>query len=245
MLAGWRSRRSGQMRQIRFDTRAVPAFFFCSSPTFPLCLSSLLSIVTFLFFFPFRIFLLGLVFPLPRGSSCAAGVSRTSYANANNNRTSIREKVNFRGYGCWFASPSSLVFFFFFAFFSKRRRSEESGANKRLCLYKLRETDDGAAARGRAPSSRHWQPEDGSFECNLKFVGPESARRAKMTSSWSSGFCVSKNRLASILSQCDNIMDLFHTKFIIWNDKFDSALLTSKLIIIFKIYHLISTLCNN
>ena len=35
MLAGWRSRRSGQMRQIRFDTRAVPAFFFCSSTTSP------------------------------------------------------------------------------------------------------------------------------------------------------------------------------------------------------------------
>lgn len=39
------------------------------------------------------------------------------------------------------------LFFFLFAFFSRRRRSEESGANKRLRLYKLRETDDGAAAR--------------------------------------------------------------------------------------------------
>lgn len=40
-----------------------------------------------------------------------------------------------------------ILFFFLFASFSRRGRSEESGANKRLRLYKLRETDDGAAAR--------------------------------------------------------------------------------------------------
>lgn len=213
MLAGWRSRRSGQMRQIRFDTRAVLAFFFCSSTTSPPHLFSLLSIITFLFFFLFRIFLLdGLVFQLP--SSCersAAGASRTSYANANNNRTSIREKVNFRGYGCWFASSSSRLFLPLLRLLLEEKRSEESGANKRPRLYKLRETDDGAAARGRTRSSRHWQPEDESFECNLKFVGPKSsARRAKMTSSWNGGFCVSRNHLVSILDKCDNTMDLFN-----------------------------------
>lgn len=158
MLAGWRSRRSGQMRQIRFDTRAVPAFFFCSSTTSPR-LSTLLSIVTFLFFFLFRIFLLdGLVFQLPREVRLAKGAQLERVGRVMQMPT-ITERQSGRKLTSGDMAAGSLLlllvlfFFFFLAFFSKRRRSEESGANKRPRLYKLRETDDGAAARGRARSS--------------------------------------------------------------------------------------------
>lgn len=129
MLAGWRSRRAKQMRQIRFDTRAVPAFFFCSSatsptpPTYPPFTSSS-PFFSSLSFSLIRIFLPdGLVSRLPRGSlreRSAAVASRTSYANADNNRTSIKEKVNFLGYGC-------CCCFFFFFFFGRRKRLEEDG----------------------------------------------------------------------------------------------------------------------
>lgn len=125
----------------------------------PLLVSStLLSIVTFLFFFLFRIFLLdGLVFQLPREVRLAKGAQLERVGRVMQMPT-ITERQSGRKLTSGDMAAGSLLlllvlFFFFFAFFSKRRRSEESGANKRPRLYKLRETDDGAAARGRARSS--------------------------------------------------------------------------------------------
>lgn len=125
----------------------------------PLLVSStLLSIVTFLFFFLFRIFLLdGLVFQLPREVRLAKGAQLERVGRVMQMPT-ITERQSGRKLTSGDMAAGSLLlllvlFFFFFAFFSERRRSEESGANKRPRLYKLRETDDGAAARGRARSS--------------------------------------------------------------------------------------------
>jgi len=81
--------------------------------------ASLPLIVAFLFFL-LGVFLRdGLVSRLLRGlrAARAKGTRRTSYANDDNNRTSIRKKVNFRGYGCWLSSPSSSFFFFFLVIF--------------------------------------------------------------------------------------------------------------------------------
>lgn len=105
------------MRQIRFDTRAALAFFFCSfatssHPILPL-------IVAFLFFFLLSLHLFPRRPCLSVTSSFAArvkGTRGTSYANADNNRTSIREKVNFRGYSC-FVLFFLLFFVFLFLFF--------------------------------------------------------------------------------------------------------------------------------
>lgn len=160
MLAGWRSRRSGQMRQIRFDTRAVPAFFFCSSTTSPPHLFSLLSSsspsfssFSFASFFSTALSFSYLEVRL-------AKEAQLERAGRIMQMPTITERQSGRKLTSGDMAAGSLhlllVFFFFsFAFFSKRRRSEESGANKRPRLYKLRETDDGAAARGRARSSRH------------------------------------------------------------------------------------------
>lgn len=89
------------------------------------------------------------------------------------------------------------------------------------------------------------QPEDGSFECNLKFVRPESfARRAKMTSQ-SGDF--EKNRLDSIL---DNTVDLFHFDIHISRISFDIVEVLVKnyyqnLINLFTVFNNILTIYNN
>lgn len=151
------------MRQIRFDTRPFPH----SSPVLPRppslssspirssspSYSTTISCVPPFPLYPPRRPCLSVTSEL-RLEKSAPGASKTSYANADNNRTSIREKVNFRGYGCWLSSsPSSCR--------GGASRGKQRGTNKRPRLYKLRETDDGCREDElvlRGPDSRRTAP---------------------------------------------------------------------------------------